>query len=41
MKTMAEHAREERRPAAADNPLVALQESISKQIVAGLDAWRR
>ena len=27
-------------PVAADNPFLALQETMSKQIVAGLDAWR-
>ena len=37
---MAEEARKNRRPLAADNPFVALQESVSKQIVAALDGWR-
>jgi pimeloyl-ACP methyl ester carboxylesterase len=37
---MAEQVREHRRPAAADNPVIAVQEAVSKQIVAGLDAWR-
>jgi pimeloyl-ACP methyl ester carboxylesterase len=36
----AEQVREGRKPAAADNPFVAMQENISRQIVAGLDAWR-
>ena len=36
----AEQVRENRRPAAADNPFIAMQEAVSKQIVAGLDAWR-
>jgi pimeloyl-ACP methyl ester carboxylesterase len=36
----AEQVRDRRRPASADNPLVAMQESMSRQIVAGLDAWR-
>jgi len=36
----AEWVREHRRPAAADNPFIATQEGVSKQIVAGLDAWR-
>jgi pimeloyl-ACP methyl ester carboxylesterase len=36
----AEQAREARRPAAADNPFIALQESFSRQIVAGWEAWR-
>ena len=40
VKAMAERAREDRRPASADNPFLALQETISNQIVAGLDAWR-
>ena len=40
VKAMAERAREDRRPASADNPFLALQETISSQIVAGLDAWR-
>jgi hypothetical protein len=38
--TMAEQIRNDRRPAAKDNPLVAMQENASRQIVAGLDAWR-
>jgi hypothetical protein len=37
---MAEHARGSRRPVAADNPLVAIQEAVSRQVVAALDAWR-
>ena len=40
VKAMAERAREDRQPASADNPFLALQETISKQIVASLDAWR-
>jgi len=36
----AEQVRDRRRPASADNPFVAMQENISRQIVAGLDAWR-
>ena len=36
----AEQARNRRRPASNDNPFVAIQESVSNQIVAGLDAWR-
>jgi len=38
--TLAEQVRENRRPVAADNPFVAVQEKISDQIVAALDAWR-
>jgi pimeloyl-ACP methyl ester carboxylesterase len=37
---LAEQVRKARRPASADNPFLALQESFSRQIVAGLDAWR-
>ena len=40
VKALAERAREDRRPVSPDNPFLALQETISKQIVAGLDAWR-
>lgn len=36
----AEWVRENRRPVDADNPFVVAQEAVSKQIVAGLDAWR-
>jgi Protein of unknown function (DUF3141) len=36
----AEQVRENRRPAGAGNPFVALQETASRQIVAALDAWR-
>jgi hypothetical protein len=36
----AEQVRKNRVPAAADNPFVAMQENLSRQIVAGLDAWR-
>ena len=38
--TMAEQVRSNRRPVAADNPFVAIQEAVSRQIVAALDAWR-
>ena len=37
---MAAQVRDNRRPVAADNPFIAMQEAASKQIVAGLDAWR-
>ena len=40
VKETAERARDDRRPVAADNPFLALQETMSKHIVAGLDAWR-
>jgi hypothetical protein len=36
----AEQVRNRRRPASSDNPFVAMQENMSRQIVAGLDAWR-
>ena len=36
----AEQVRDRRRPASANNPFIAIQENISRQIVAGLDAWR-
>jgi hypothetical protein len=38
---MAEQVRKSRRPVAADNPFVAMQENASRQIVAALDAWRQ
>jgi hypothetical protein len=38
---MAEQVRKNRRPVAADNPFVAMQENASRQIVAALDAWRQ
>jgi hypothetical protein len=37
---LAEHVRADRMPVADSNPLVAMQESVSRQIEAGLDAWR-
>src|SRR6476646_7697724 len=37
---LAEEVREHRKPAAADNPFVVMQEKMSEQIVAGLEAWR-
>ena len=37
----ADRVREDRRPANPDNPLLALQEQVSQQIVDGLDAWRK
>jgi pimeloyl-ACP methyl ester carboxylesterase len=36
----AEQVRDRRKPASADNPFIAMQESISRQVVAGLEAWR-
>jgi Protein of unknown function (DUF3141) len=40
VKTMADRVREDRQPVSADNPFVALQQTMSEQIVANLDAWR-
>ena len=37
---MAEEVRKNRRPVAAGNPFLAMQENMSKQIVAALDGWR-
>ncbi len=37
---LAEQVRNNRRPEAANNPFLAMQENISNQIVAGLNAWR-
>jgi hypothetical protein len=37
---MAEEVRKNRRPVAADNPLIAMQENVSRQIVETLDGWR-
>jgi len=36
----AEQVRSGRRPVSADNPFIAMQENMSRQIVAGLDTWR-
>ena len=38
--TLADQVRNDRRPVAANNPFVAMQENMSRQIVAGLDGWR-
>src|SRR5262249_3007029 len=38
--TLADQVRRNRRPTPADNPFVALQENVSRQIVTALDAWR-
>jgi pimeloyl-ACP methyl ester carboxylesterase len=37
---LAEEVRKNRKAVAPDNPLVAAQENVSKQIVAALDGWR-
>jgi len=38
--TLAEQIRKDRRPVTTDNPFVAMQEIVSRQMVAALDAWR-
>ena len=38
--TMAEVVRKNRRPVASDNHFIAMQETVSKQMVAALDGWR-
>src|SRR5262245_12148119 len=40
LSAIADQVRQNRAPAAADNPFVALQERVSGQIIAALDAWR-
>ena len=40
LSAMAKQVRETRAPAAAGNPLLEMQELASRQIIAGLDAWR-
>jgi pimeloyl-ACP methyl ester carboxylesterase len=40
VENAAEKAREERKPATKDNPFLAFQERMSKQIVNSLDQWR-
>ena len=37
---LADAVRENRRPAAANNPFSAMQEQVSDQVVAAFDAWR-
>jgi hypothetical protein len=41
VKALAEQVRDQRKPAANDNPFVAMQEQFSKQVVASLDMWRQ
>jgi hypothetical protein len=38
--TLAEQVRKDRRSAGADNPFLAMQENVSRQIVKALDTWR-
>ncbi|WP_426608506.1 DUF3141 domain-containing protein [Bradyrhizobium sp. McL0616] len=40
VKSLAEKADEERKPVSTDNPFLAFQEQMSKQIVHALDSWR-
>jgi hypothetical protein len=40
LESAAAWVRQHRSPATADNPFIAMQESASKLIVAGLDSWR-
>ena len=40
VENAADKAREERKPVAKDNPFLAFQEKMSKQIVSSLDQWR-
>src|SRR5262249_26686253 len=40
VESAAEKARDERKPVAKDNPFLAFQEKVSKQIVSSLDQWR-
>jgi uncharacterized protein DUF3141 len=40
VKATADAAGEHRRPVSADNPFLAFQETVSKQIVHALDSWR-
>jgi hypothetical protein len=40
LSAMAKQVRDTRAPAAASNPFVEMQEFASRQIIAGLDAWR-
>jgi hypothetical protein len=40
IESTAEEVREHRRPAASDNPFIALQDTVSKSIVGALDQWR-
>ncbi len=40
MAGLAEEVRKNRKPVAPDNPFIATQENVSKQIVAAFDSWR-
>ncbi|APO79072.1 hypothetical protein AM571_PC01340 (plasmid) [Rhizobium etli 8C-3] len=41
IQAAAEHASQNRKHASSENPFLALQENVSRQIVDGLEAWRR
>jgi pimeloyl-ACP methyl ester carboxylesterase len=40
VKSLAEQVSENRKPVSADNPFLAFQEQVSRQIVHALDSWR-
>jgi len=40
VESLAEKVREDRKPVSKDNPFMAFQEQVSKQIVHALDSWR-
>src|SRR5215475_12637575 len=40
IEMLAEQIRQDRKPVAGDNPLLVMQQQVSDQVVAGLDAWR-
>src|SRR3982075_1466371 len=40
VKSLAERASEDRKPVSTDNPFMAFQEQVSKQVVHALDSWR-
>jgi pimeloyl-ACP methyl ester carboxylesterase len=40
VKALADQVRDDRKPVAAENPFVVLEQTVSRQIAAGLDAWR-
>jgi len=40
LESVADKTREQRKPVAQDNPFLAFQEKMSKQIVSSLDQWR-
>jgi pimeloyl-ACP methyl ester carboxylesterase len=40
VKAMADQVREDRKPVAVENPFISLEQTASRQIVTGLDAWR-